>query len=677
MRECREGQFVVNNVDNEAPSSPTCLRTSPCCDDLVPPVVCEALDACSPVIYAVQRHRRGTPRPVGVYLVRRKFEVSDVYGNVADSLQTFTVLDDLPPVFTFVPPGDTLLCSAPPVLVQAEAVDNCGDVTMVVSEEIAEEDASATTPLSAASKPSISQAIPAWPPRLCAWKTTWLPPLELCQEDVTLTCDQPWQDGVPSVVPGCGPWELAITEDTLEGTCGSLLTLVRTFTLTDDTGVVDQAVQTQTQVDDTPPSLNAVAFWPLNCGDSMDALPAPEVLDGCNGETSLTWSDDVAVLGCATPASEIMRTYTATDACGNQSTAITAAVFLDFDSACLDHAPPGHLGGLRCNMDVVCPTASDNCSAVDVTWLADTLGLASSGMYTVLNTFLASDACGNTASHTQVVTHVDATPPSWTFCPGRLTRLQCGQAIPMVFPEASRQLQCRCGGWVSDDWNPGNCGSTGTWTRTFQATDVAGNDTLVVQHIAVIDTVAPMFSATTLAGTLSCGAPWPEEVPAAEDGCGDVSYTTTVDSVWVDDQWTLNFTHVAMDACLNSASLVETLTVIDTTPPVFTFVAQDLFLACTDSLPPSQAEVEDACGTATWTSTDVWSEGECPGSGVWTRTYIATDEAGNQAEATQTLTVFDTVPPRSRRSPNRPPRSAEPPLCWTPPWRKTPVLTSP
>ena len=41
----------------------------------------------------------------------------------------------------------------------------------------------------------------------------------------------------------------------------------------------------------------------------------------------------------------------------------------------------------------------------------------------------------------------------------------------------------------------------------------------------------------------------------------------------------------------------------------------------------------------------MWSEGECPGSGVWTRTYIATDEAGNQAEATQTLTVLDTVPP--------------------------------
>ena len=52
-------------------------------------------------------------------------------------------------------------------------------------------------------------------------------------------------------------------------------------------------------------------------------------------------------------------------------------------------------------------------------------------------------------------------------------------------------------------------------------------------------------------------------------------------------------------------------------------------------------------------------EGECPGSGG-IRTYVATDEAGNQAEATQTLTVLDTVPPALRCSPNPPPRSAEP-----------------
>ena len=51
---------------------------------------------------------------------------------------------------------------------------------------------------------------------------------------------------------------------------------------------------------------------------------------------------------------------------------------------------------------------------------------------------------------------------------------------------------------------------------------------------------------------------------------------STVDSVWVDGQWTLNITHVAMDECLNRRVLVETLTVIDTTPPVFTFVAQDV-----------------------------------------------------------------------------------------------------
>ena len=96
--------------------------------------------------------------------------------------------------------------------------------------------------------------------------------------------------------------------------------------------------------------------------------------------------------------------------------------------------PPDTTVNCESNMDVVLPVASDNCTAVEVTWLADTLGVPSSGVFTVLNTFLASDACGNTATHTQEVTHVDATPPSWTFVPADTSR-QCGQAIPMVCPK--------------------------------------------------------------------------------------------------------------------------------------------------------------------------------------------------------------------------------------------------
>ena len=639
------GQFLVNNVDSEAPQFtfvPEDLTLV--CEDPIPPSFPEASDACSPVFYASSDTTVAHP-DVGVYQVIRRFEVSDVYGNVADSMQTFTVLDYAPPVFTFVPPGDTVYCGVPPALVQAEAVDNCGDVTMVVSEELAAEDALGNETLvrryeafDLAGNSTVATQV--------VQMENYVPPaFGTVPADVSLACDQPWESGLPEVVPGCGPWELSVTEDTLEGSCGNLLTLVRTFDLTDETGLVDQAIQTQTQVDITPPTLNAVAFWPLNCGDDMDLLPQPVVLDDCNGETTLTWSDEVSVQGCATPASEVIRTYTATDACGNQSSASTAAVFLDLIPPVWTTLPQDTTVNCEVSMDVVYPTALDNCSAVEVAWFADTLGLPTTGTYTVLNTFLASDACGNTTTHTQVVTHVDATPPSWTFIPADLN-VQCGEAIPMVLPQATDNCSDNVVvEWLSDEWTPGACGGTGTWARTFQAFDIAGNDTLVVQHIAVVDTVAPAFSTTSLEGTLSCVAPWPNTTPTAEDACGGVTYMSTVDSVWLGGQWTLNITHVATDECLNAVSLVETLTVIDTTPPVFTFVAEDLTLSCTDNLPASEAVVEDACGGASWTSSELWTEGECPGSGVWTRTYVAIDEAGNQTEAVQMLTVIDTLPP--------------------------------
>ena len=102
---------------------------------------------------------------VGVYQVIRRFEVSDVYGNVADSLQTFTILDDVPPVFTFVPPGDTV-CDFPPPLVQAQAVDNCGDVTMV-SLKNSPEDALGNETLVRRYEAFDLAGIPLWPPRSC------------------------------------------------------------------------------------------------------------------------------------------------------------------------------------------------------------------------------------------------------------------------------------------------------------------------------------------------------------------------------------------------------------------------------------------------------------------------------------------------------------------------------
>ena len=57
---------------------------------------------------------------------------------------------------------------------------------------------------------------------------------------------------------------------------------MRTFDLTDETGLVDQAFQTQTQVDITPPTLNA-GVLALELWGRQALLPQPVVLDGCNG----------------------------------------------------------------------------------------------------------------------------------------------------------------------------------------------------------------------------------------------------------------------------------------------------------------------------------------------------------------------------------------------------------
>ena len=132
---------MVNNVDVEAPLFTFVPRTSPCLrrSPAVPRFL-EALDACSPVIYAASDTVVEHPT-VGVYQVIENLKCPTSTATSQTRCKPSRSWTTCSPVFTFVPPGDTVVCDAPPVLVQAEAVDNCGDVTMVFSEEIAEEDA--------------------------------------------------------------------------------------------------------------------------------------------------------------------------------------------------------------------------------------------------------------------------------------------------------------------------------------------------------------------------------------------------------------------------------------------------------------------------------------------------------------------------------------------------------
>ena len=100
------------------------------------------------------------------------------------------------------------------------------------------------------------------------------------------------------------------------------------------------------------------------------------------------------------------------------------------------------------------------------------------------------------------------------------------------------------------------------------------------------------------------------------------------------------------DACGNTVSDSQTITVQDTTPPLLTIPTNKLRECTEDTDPPSTgtATATDSCSNVTITFSDS-STATCGNTEIITRTWTARDECGNTISDIQTITVEDTTDP--------------------------------
>src|SRR5439155_783006 len=104
-------------------------------------------------------------------------------------------------------------------------------------------------------------------------------------------------------------------------------------------------------------------------------------------------------------------------------------------------------------------------------------------------------------------------------------------------------------------------------------------------------------------------------------------------------------TWTATDACGNSSTDSQTITVVDTTKPVITGVGAAATIECPATPIFSTPTASDACGSATLSFADVTTPGSCANAYSLTRTWTATDACGNSNTDSQTITVVDTTKP--------------------------------
>src|SRR2546427_7711046 len=171
------------------------------------------------------------------------------------------------------------------------------------------------------------------------------------------------------------------------------------------------------------------------------------------------------------------------------------------------------------------------------------------------------------------------------------------------------------------------CGGAKVILRTWSAVDLCGNSTNAIQTITMRDTTRPVVTCPPNR-TLECPADTSTNangMATATDTCSAVlvTYSDSVSNSCGGTE-TIARTWTATDACGNSSSCVQTITVRDTTKPTIT-CPPDLVLDCpadTSTNATGVATAQDTCNQVTVRYSDSVSNG-CSGTSVILRTWTA------------------------------------------------------
>nr|MBX2815534.1 T9SS type A sorting domain-containing protein [Saprospiraceae bacterium] len=305
-------------------------------------------------------------------------------------------------------------------------------------------------------------------------------------------------------------------------------------------------------------------------------------------------------------------------------------------------------------------TATDNCDG-EITGIptdVETPGDCPNS-FTVTRTWTFTDECGNESTISQVITVEDTEAPIAPEAPAPLT-VQCADDVPAV---ATLTATDNCDGEITgvptDVVTPGDCPNSFTVVRTWTFTDECGNASTVSQTITVDDTEAPVPPETPESLAFQCA----DDVPAGDtltavDNCdGEIIGIPVDESTGGDcpNSFVVTRTWTFTDACGNSSTVTQMITVEDTEAPVPPDAPAPLTVQCADDVPAAEelTAMDNCSGEIVGVPSDEVTPGDCPNNFTVVRTWTFTDECGiNSSTVTQIITVNDTEAPVAPTAPS-------------------------
>ncbi len=631
------------------------------CPD-VPPVQTPDVTDCSAFTVVFSQQQIGGACPLPNQIIRT-WTATDACGNSSSVTQ---VVNMTPPnvvseiIFTFVPPDVTADCDQNPMFGTPIVETTCPAGGLSVSfSDVVNTSGDCSEPFSitrtwiahdgCGNMEIASQTINTGPDTQAPIFATDTP------SSITIDCgDDLYQ---PVAFDDCGPTFLSYEDSGQTGNCAVGFQFTRTWTATDQCGNASTFVQDVTTTPDT--TAPVFIFVPydqfFDCDEDI-VFPDPVAFDNCS-DVTITFQDSLIGTGDCNEVNgviygyDIIRTWIATDECGNFTTATTSAwVLPGFNSGNLiafSYVPESMTMDCSGNLVFGEPVCHSACGDFEITF-TDVFDENCASGNTFTRIWTATDECGNSTTASQVITiEPDDSAPVFTEIPAD-GYIACNAGTP-VFGTPVVVDNCAEGAALTmthqDVWlNNGNCNGHSI-TRTWTATDPCGNASVASQTIFIVDDVAPVFSFVPDDKTVSCSDPLDFGTPSAADGCSSVNLTFEDEILPAncEGSYVIVRTWSARDACGNTSLASQSITVVDTEAPVFTSVADDFSINCGEPVVFANMTATDGCSSMTVTFEDVVENNTC---GVYhTRTWTAKDACGNTSQTSQTITVMDTEAP--------------------------------
>jgi gliding motility-associated-like protein len=596
--------------------------------------------------------------------------VTDTAGNSATGSATVTVVDDiLPTIMTSGPIAigtDDDLCSGTTTVVPATATDNCSigfptwsrsDSASSLNDPFQKGVTTITWSVTdlGGNVASATQTVTVTDDQAPVFAFAFL--------DLTVNNDPGFcsyatnQLPVPSVTDNCNPFSgiVTITPATIPVSAGpDHVPSIVTWTATDNYGNTVSATQNVTVQDLELPVMrtkNITLYYDAN--GQIIILPSDIDNGSTDNSGTLCFTKYVVdnILDCNEKGDNTVI-LTGTDLWGNQHykeaivTAIDntpptisapATVALNTNSACT------WVGAL------VSPTTADNCSVVSVT--NDAPAALSLGDTTV--TWTVTDASGNTASTTQLVTVTDIEKPV-AKASDITIKLDASGAATITVAQVNNGSSDNCGIASTVISKPNfDCTNVGPNTVILTVTDNSNNVSTANAIVTVVDDVLPVIatvSAITANTNSGCGANITVVAPSATDNCTNgTAVGTRSDAKLLSADYPLgrtvitwNFTDASGNAAL---AVIQTVDVSDDDKPTITTtpIVVDTNSACIWTGTLGLPLTADNCTVASVTSDRAADFAYPVGNTIVT--WTVKDLAGNTETAVQTVTVRDTEKP--------------------------------